>query len=105
MQRAHKIRLNPTPESDAALSEIHRQLRYKAEWYGGEVVAVDRFYPSTQIHHGCGYQNRDLTLADRSWDCPNCGELVDRDLNAARNIRDEALRVRAVPVVASSGRN
>jgi len=50
----HKLALSL---SDASLSEIHRQLRYKAEWYGAEVVAVGRFYPSTQIHHGCGEKN------------------------------------------------
>src|SRR5204862_5013525 len=40
--------------SDASLSEFHRQLRYKAEWYGGRVQAIDRFYPSSKLHNGCG---------------------------------------------------
>jgi putative transposase len=79
--------------SDAGLSEIHRQLRYKAAGSGSQVVAVDPFYPSSQIHHACGYRHRDLTLADRTWRCPHCGGLVDRDLNAAKNLRDEALRI------------
>ncbi len=90
--------------SDAALSQIHRQLWYKAVWYGGTVVVIDPFFPSSQIHYECGYRHRELTLASRRWACPNCGELVDRDLNAARNIRAEALRLSAVPVVATSGR-
>jgi putative transposase len=78
--------------SDAGLSAIHRQLRYKAASAGVQVVAVDRFYPSSQIHHTCGYRHRDLTLAERTWRCPHCGGLVDRDVNAAKNLRDEALR-------------
>jgi putative transposase len=82
--------------SDAALSEVHRQLRYKAARAGVEVVAVDPFYPSSQIHYECGYRHRDLTLADRTWLCPHCVLVVDRDHNAAKNIRDEALRVRGV---------
>jgi putative transposase len=82
--------------SDAALSEVHRQLRYKAASAGVQVVAVDPFYPSSQIHYECGYRHRDLTLADRTWLCPHCGRLVDRDHNAAQNIRDEALRVSGV---------
>ena len=59
-------------------------------------MAVDRFYPSTQLCHDCGFQNDALTLADRTWSCPACGVLHDRDLNAALNIRDEGLRILAV---------
>jgi putative transposase len=89
--------------SDASLSELHRQLRYKAEWHGGRVVAVGRFYPSSKLHNGCGGYKNDLDLADRVWVCQACHKLVDRDLNAARNIRDEALRLSASSVVATSG--
>ena len=90
--------------SDAALREIHRQLQYKAVWYGSRVIAVAAFFPSSQLHAACGYRYRDLRLSDRTWTCPHCGALVDRDRNAARNLRDEALRVSAVPVVATSAR-
>jgi putative transposase len=79
--------------SDAALSEIHRQLRYKAATAGVQVVAVDRFYPSSKIHHACGYRHQDLTPAERTWVCPQCGQVVNRDVNAAKNLRDEALRL------------
>jgi putative transposase len=89
--------------SDASLSEFQRHLRYKAAWHGGRLVAIDRFYPSSKIHNGCGGYKADLDLSDRLWTCEACGEQVDRDLNAARNIRDEALRVSASPVVATSG--
>ena len=89
--------------SDASLSEFHRQLRYKADWHGAVVQEVDRFFASSKLHNGCGGYKDDLTLADRMWTCLACGQQVDRDLNAARNIRDEALRLRASPVVATSG--
>ena len=61
-------------------------LKYKANWYGKEIYQIDRFYPSSQLCHICGYQNRDLTLKDREWTCPKCGKHHDRDINAAINI-------------------
>jgi putative transposase len=90
--------------SDASMSEFHRQLHYKADWHGAVVQEVDRFFASSKAHNGCGGYKDDLTLADRVWICPACGQQVNRDLNAARNIRDEALRLRAVPGVATSAR-
>jgi putative transposase len=89
--------------SDASLREFHRQLHYKAEWHGSRVQAIGRYYPSSKLHNGCGGHKDDPDLADRVWVCQACGKQVDRDLNAARNIRDEALRVSASPVVATSG--
>jgi len=88
--------------SDASVSEMHRQLRYKAEWYGGQVVTIGRYFPSSRIHNSCSGYKVDLDLAERVWICPACGQKVDRDLNAARNIRDEALNLSAVPGVATS---
>jgi len=54
---------------------------------------VDRFYPSSKTCHNCGYINKILTLNDRQWVCPQCGEVVERDYNAALNILDEGLRI------------
>jgi len=90
--------------NDASLSEFHRQLCYKAERYGGQVVRIGRYFPSSRLHNGCGGYKADLELAERVWICPECGQKVDRDLNAARNIRDEALGLSAVPGVATSAR-
>ncbi len=81
---------------DASLGTIRRQLTYKGAWYRRPVVVVDRFYPSSQIHNRCGWRNHALTLSDRSWVCQECGEVVDRDLNAARNIKDEGRRLLSV---------
>ena len=90
--------------SDASFFEVKRQLLYKAEQYGGSVQLVDRWYTSSKTCHHCRWVKEDLTLADRTWVCQQCGAINERDLNAALNIKDEALRqVSDVPVVASSG--
>jgi putative transposase len=81
---------------DAGLGTLLWQLAYKGQWYGTHVVAVNRFYPSTRLCHDCGFKNDALRLTDRTWMCPACGALHDRDLNAALNIRDEGLRLLAV---------
>jgi hypothetical protein len=65
---------------------------------------IGRYFPSSRLHNGCGGYKANLELAEREWICPGCGQKVDRDLNAARNIRDEALRVSVVPGVATSAR-
>lgn len=75
--------------ADAAFSEITRQLGYKAH----QVVLLDRFYPSSKTCNACGVVNQSLTLAERTWTCAGCGAVLDRDVNAARNIRDEGLRL------------
>jgi putative transposase len=74
--------------ADASFAEIVRQLGYKAQ----QVIRIPPFYPSSKTCNGCGYLNRELTLADRTWTCPSCGAILDRDRNAAQNIRDEGMR-------------
>ena len=91
--------------SDASFFEVKRQLLYKAEQYGGYVQLVNRWYASSKTCSSCDWMNKDLTLAERVFICPDCGLVIDRDLNAAINIRKEALRlITDVPVVASSER-
>ena len=73
--------------------EFRRMLEYKANWYGRKLVFVDRFYPSSKTCNHCGYVNKKLKLSDRQWVCPDCGEIIERDYNAALNIRDEGVRL------------
>lgn len=82
--------------SDAGWGEFRRQLAYKAEWHGKQLVVIDRFYPSSQLCSYCGTQwsgTKDLSV--RKWYCPHCGTEHDRDVNAARNILSEGLRLLA----------
>ena len=89
MLRNHKLAKSI---SDVSWSEFFRQLSYKTERHGGELLKVDTFYPSSQTCSVCGYQNpltEDLSV--REWDCPACGTHHDRDVNAAKNILRKAL--------------
>jgi len=72
--------------ASASWSEFFRQLQYKCEWYGKNLIRIGRFEPSSKMCL-CGYINKDLTLKDREWDCPHCGRHNDRDLLAAMNIK------------------
>jgi putative transposase len=77
--------------SSASWSEFRRMLTYKCEWYGKNLLLIDRFEPSSKTCNNCEYISKELTLSERSWKCPVCGEILDRDINAAKNIRDMAL--------------
>ena len=90
MLRNHKL-ANSIQEMN--FGEFKRMLEYKANWYGRKIVFVDRFYPSSKTCNHCGYVNKKLKLSDRQWVCPDCGEIIERDYNAALNIRDEGLRL------------
>lgn len=78
--------------SDVSWSTFVTMLEYKADWYGKNILKIGRFEPSSKLHANCGYINKDLTLSDREWTCPKCGELVSRDINAAINIKSFALK-------------
>ncbi len=71
---------------DAGWSEFRRMLEYKAGWYGSRVVVAPRFYPSSKRCSGCGKVVETLPLSERAYSCGTCGLVVDRDLNAARNL-------------------
>jgi putative transposase len=77
---------------DAAFGEIRRQLTYKGEWHEKILVEVDRWYPSSKTCSSCRHRLDELRLDVREWQCPKCGTLHDRDINAARNLLAEGLR-------------
>lgn len=72
--------------SDASWSEFLRQLRYKALWYGRNIIEIDRWFPSSKRCNKCGYILDSLKLDVRKWICPKCNVNHDRDINAAKNI-------------------
>lgn len=79
--------------SDVSWYELTRQLEYKAKWNNRIYIKVDSFYASSQLCSYCGCQNKEIKdLSVRQWKCPNCGEIHDRDVNAAKNILAEGLR-------------
>lgn len=83
--------------SDASWGKFIEVLTYKALWNDKEVIHIDRFFPSSKTCNSCGWINNSLTLKDRSWKC-KCGKEVDRDLNAAKNILNEGLRLNNISV-------
>jgi len=88
--------------SDCGWGQFCTMLKYKAEWVGKTYIEVDRFFPSSKTCNHCLHQVDSLTLDVRLWQCPNCGVRHDRDVNAAKNIRDEGLRLLAVGHIASA---
>jgi putative transposase len=79
--------------ADCGWGEFRRQLAYKCERYGRELVVIDRWYPSSKTCSACGHLLADLSLSTRHWTCPSCGARHNRDINAAQNILSAGLAV------------
>lgn len=79
--------------SDVSLGTFYEMLNYKANWNDKTIIKIDRFFPSSKTCSKCNYINQDLTLNDRSWICPNCNTVHDRDINAANNILKQGLNI------------
>jgi putative transposase len=90
MVKNHKLAL---AISDASWGEFIRQLAYKCEWYGRELIKIDRWFPSSKRCGNCGHIVDKLPLNIREWKCPKCGMNHDRDINASRNILAAGLAV------------
>jgi len=90
MMKNHKL---SKAISDVCWSKFIDTLEYKANWNDKSVVHIDRFFPSSKTCSKCGWINNNLTLKDREWICPKCGEKHDRDFNAATNILNEGYRI------------
>lgn len=80
--------------SDSSWSKFVELLTYKCDWYGKQLVKIDTFFPSSQTCSCCGFKNPEVkNLEVRNWTCPNCQTKHDRDVNAAKNILSEGLRI------------
>lgn len=88
--------------SDAGWGMFGTMLKYKAEKLGKIYIEIDRFFPSSKTCNHCLHQVSEMPLDVRHWDCPKCGNRNDRDVNAAKNIRDEALRILALGTSATA---
>lgn len=73
---------------DLGYSQFINQLKYKCDWYGKHFIEADKWFASSKICHKCGYKYNDLTLSDRKWVCPCCGTTIERDENAAINLKN-----------------
>ena len=82
--------------ADVSWSEFVRQLEYKSDWYGRDIIKIDTWYPSSQICSNCGHKDGKKALSVRQWTCPVCGTYHERDINAAINILNEGLRMKTV---------
>ena len=92
MKQNHKLAYSI---SDVRWSQLLNFIRYKCLWYGKEFRQVDRFYASSKICSCCGTYHKGIvnSLSIREWICPDCGAHHDRDVNAAKNILNQALSV------------
>jgi len=88
MKKNHKL---AQAVSDSAWYSFVLKLTYKAEWFGKTVLKIGQWESSSKTCNICGYKNKELTLKDREWLCPECKTLHDRDINAAINIKKIAL--------------
>jgi putative transposase len=78
---------------DISWSAFIDKLKYKADWYGKNVVQIEHFYPSSKTCNCCGYIKTKLELSERQWTCSNCDTVLDRDLNAAKNILQRGMTI------------
>ena len=82
--------LNQISLSDMGFYELKRQLSYKCELYGSKLTEADRWFPSSKTRSNCGHKRETLSLSERVFNCPHCRFSLDRDLNAAIDLKNVA---------------
>ena len=93
LQGIAKFLRNAKNVTDCGYANFVTRLIQKGEEQGTSAIKVDRYFPSSQLCHCCGYQNHNLKLSDREWTCPSCGEHHMRDYNASINLKNEAIKI------------
>jgi putative transposase len=88
MLKNHKLALSI---SDLGFAEFRRQLEYKSKLFGNTLIIADRWFPSSKACSGCGHVKAELLLSEREYICENCKLVIDRDLNAAINLKNYGL--------------
>ena len=79
--------------NDNAFGQFRIYLAYKLQDQGKRLITIDKWYPSSKTCRHCGYINESLSICDRIWHCHSCGSIIERDINAAINIKNEGLRM------------
>jgi len=79
--------------NDNGFGMLKRFLQYKLAEQGKQLITIDKWYPSSKLCHCCGEKNNQLSLSERTWTCQRCGTTLDRDVNAAINIKLEGCRI------------
>lgn len=77
-------------------------MQYQSLLFGTKIVEADRWFPSSKMCHVCDFVHRDLKLSERTWSCPNCGAVHDREINAAYNLKQLATAATALPVASEA---
>lgn len=79
--------------ADVSWGKFLTLLNYKVEWSDKEIIRIDRFFPSSKSCNCCVYINQNLRLDIREWICPSCKSILDRDINASKNILKEGIKI------------
>lgn len=90
MMKNHKLSRSI---QELSLGRFKNILLYKSNWYGRQIIQIDKWFPSSKLCSICGYKNIKLVLSDRNWICPICNTNHDRDFNASKNIQKEGLKI------------
>ena len=89
---------------DSSWNKLYNMVEYKGKWCGCKLHKINRWYPSSKTCSNCNSTLNSLNLSTRSWICPKCGQIHDRDINVAKNILKEGLRELSAGTVDYTGR-